>query len=203
MWIDGALRFIKRGGRQVAFHDKYGTYRLGSGQGPITVEWRNVKYYRGGRSPGGTPTPPRARGRRRRTRRLAARTPFRHRTPAAAWMQRVVRVEPAARAAAEDPGAPGDPADRGAPGEPAAPADPAPEARAAAAARVAGGTGGTGGSAGQSGRGGSAGRGGASASGGTVGTGSPADRARVDARWPRAPRIGGQRHWPVRSWRCC
>jgi hypothetical protein len=57
IWIDGVLKFIKRNGRQVAWHDKYGTYRLGSGRGPISAEWRNVQYWRGGRSPGGTPQP--------------------------------------------------------------------------------------------------------------------------------------------------
>jgi hypothetical protein len=56
--IDGVLKFTKRGGRQVAWHDKYGTYRLGSGRGPIVAEWRNVKYWRGGRSGGGAPPPP-------------------------------------------------------------------------------------------------------------------------------------------------
>jgi hypothetical protein len=55
--VDGVLKFVKRGGRPVAWHDKYGTYRLGSGRGPISAEWRNVTYWRGGRGTGGTPQP--------------------------------------------------------------------------------------------------------------------------------------------------
>ena len=57
IYINGSLRFTKTGGRQVAWHDKYGTYRLGSGQGPITAEWRNVRFWRGGTAGGGSPTP--------------------------------------------------------------------------------------------------------------------------------------------------
>ena len=58
MYADGALKVTKTGARQVAWHDKYGTYRLGSGRGPIVVEWRNVKFFRDGRSPPGGATPP-------------------------------------------------------------------------------------------------------------------------------------------------
>jgi MYXO-CTERM domain-containing protein len=57
IYVDGALKFTKRGGRQVSWHDKYGTYRLGSGRGPIVAEWRNVKYWRGGRGGGGSSPP--------------------------------------------------------------------------------------------------------------------------------------------------
>src|SRR4029450_1944241 len=35
IYADGMLKYTKTGGRQVAWHDKYGTYRLGSGHGPI------------------------------------------------------------------------------------------------------------------------------------------------------------------------
>jgi hypothetical protein len=51
LYADGVHKYTKTGGRQVAWHDKYGTYRLGSGQGPISVEWRNVRFWSGGRSP--------------------------------------------------------------------------------------------------------------------------------------------------------
>ena len=57
IYVNGSLRMTKTGGRQVAWHDKYGTYRLGSGRGPITAEWRNVRFWRGGSSGGGSPTP--------------------------------------------------------------------------------------------------------------------------------------------------
>ena len=58
IYVNGSLRYTKTGGRQVAWHDKYGTYRLGSGHGPITAEWRNVHFWRNGSPSGGTnPTP--------------------------------------------------------------------------------------------------------------------------------------------------
>jgi hypothetical protein len=59
IYINGSIKYTKTGGRQVPWHDKYGSYRLGSGRGPITVEWRNVRFWRGGTSGGGgnTPTP--------------------------------------------------------------------------------------------------------------------------------------------------
>jgi MYXO-CTERM domain-containing protein len=57
IYVDGVLKFTKTGGRQVAFHDKYGTYRLGSGRGPIVAEWRNIKFFRDGKSDG-RPAPP-------------------------------------------------------------------------------------------------------------------------------------------------
>jgi hypothetical protein len=58
IYVDGVLKATKTGGRQVAWHDKYGTYRLGSGHGPIVAEWRNIRYFRGGRATGGTTPPP-------------------------------------------------------------------------------------------------------------------------------------------------
>jgi hypothetical protein len=57
IWIDGVLKVTKTGGRQVAWYDKYGSYRLGSGHGPISVEWRNTRFWRDGRSEGGAPQP--------------------------------------------------------------------------------------------------------------------------------------------------
>jgi hypothetical protein len=65
VYADGVLRTTKTGGRQVAWHDKYGAYRSQSGRGPAVVEWRNVKYWRGGRAPSGAnppPSPPRDAG---------------------------------------------------------------------------------------------------------------------------------------------
>jgi hypothetical protein len=60
IYVDGQLRFTKREARQVPWHDKYGSYRLRSGRGPVVVEWRNVRYFRDGRSSGGgaPPRPP-------------------------------------------------------------------------------------------------------------------------------------------------
>jgi hypothetical protein len=58
LYVDGELKGMKGGARQVPWHDKYGTYRLGSGRGPIVAEWRNVRYFRGGRGGPGGPTPP-------------------------------------------------------------------------------------------------------------------------------------------------
>jgi hypothetical protein len=56
--VDGVLRFVKTGGRQVAWYNKYGNYRLGSGHGPIMVEWRNTRFWRDGQGTGGKPMPP-------------------------------------------------------------------------------------------------------------------------------------------------
>jgi hypothetical protein len=58
IYADGVLRTTKSGGRQVAWHDKYGSYRSQSGRGPAVVEWRNIKYFRGGRASGGANPPP-------------------------------------------------------------------------------------------------------------------------------------------------
>jgi hypothetical protein len=61
VYADGILRTTKTGGRQVAWHDKYGSYRSQSGRGPAVIEWRNVRYWRGGRAPSSsnpTPQPP-------------------------------------------------------------------------------------------------------------------------------------------------
>jgi hypothetical protein len=57
VYVDGALKVTKTGARQVAWYNKYGSYRLGSGHGPITVEWRNTRFWRDGRSEGGSPPP--------------------------------------------------------------------------------------------------------------------------------------------------
>ena len=58
IYIDGVLKVTKTGARQVAWYNKYGSYRLGSGHGPITVEWRNTRFWKDGRSEGGPPAPP-------------------------------------------------------------------------------------------------------------------------------------------------
>jgi hypothetical protein len=58
VYADGVLRTTKTGGQQVAWHDKYGSYRSQSGRGPAVIEWRNVKYFRGGRPPDGSAMPP-------------------------------------------------------------------------------------------------------------------------------------------------
>ena len=58
VYADGILRTTKSGGAQVAWHDKYGAYRSQSGRGPAVVEWRNIKYWRGGRATGGANPPP-------------------------------------------------------------------------------------------------------------------------------------------------
>jgi hypothetical protein len=55
IYADGVLKVTKTGARQVAWYNKYGSYRLGSGHGPITVEWRNTRFWRDGRGAGGTP----------------------------------------------------------------------------------------------------------------------------------------------------
>ena len=53
------LKVTKSGGGQVAWHDKFGSYRSQSGRGPVVVEWRNARFWRGGRSTGGAnPAPP-------------------------------------------------------------------------------------------------------------------------------------------------
>ena len=58
VYADGVLRTTKTGGPQVAWHDKYGSYRSQSGRGPAVIEWRNIKYFRGGRAPDGSSMPP-------------------------------------------------------------------------------------------------------------------------------------------------
>jgi hypothetical protein len=58
VYADGVLRTTKTGGQQVAWHDKYGSYRSQSGRGPAVIEWRNIKYFRGGRPPDGSNMPP-------------------------------------------------------------------------------------------------------------------------------------------------
>jgi hypothetical protein len=58
IYVDGVLKVTKTGARQVAWYNKYGSYRLGSGHGPITVEWRNTRFWKDGRSEGGPPAPP-------------------------------------------------------------------------------------------------------------------------------------------------
>ena len=58
VYADGVLRTTKTGGPQVAWHDKYGSYRSQSGRGPAVIEWRNIKYFRGGRAPDGSNIPP-------------------------------------------------------------------------------------------------------------------------------------------------
>jgi MYXO-CTERM domain-containing protein len=58
VYADGVLKVTKTGARQVAWYNKYGSYRLGSGHGPITVEWRNTRFWRDGSSSGGTPPTP-------------------------------------------------------------------------------------------------------------------------------------------------
>jgi hypothetical protein len=51
-YVNGSLKHTKNGGNP-PFHDKYGTYRLGSGYGPITAEWRNIKFWKNGSIGGG------------------------------------------------------------------------------------------------------------------------------------------------------
>jgi hypothetical protein len=58
IYADGVLRTTKSGGGQVAWHDKYGAYRSQSGRGPAVIEWRNIRYWRGGRATGGSNPPP-------------------------------------------------------------------------------------------------------------------------------------------------
>ena len=59
IYADGVLKVTKTGGGQVAWHDKFGSYRSQSGRGPVVVEWRNARFWRGGRSTGGAnPAPP-------------------------------------------------------------------------------------------------------------------------------------------------
>jgi hypothetical protein len=174
MWIDGVLRFIKRGGRQVAWHDKYGTYRLGSGQGPITVEWRNVKYYRGGRSPGGTPTPPRpADGGAAPDGGGADVLPAPDASggPDAAGGSSGTGGAGGSGGSGGAGGSGGSGGSGGGGGSGGTGGSSAGGTGGTGGSPGSSGTGGTGGSGGQSGRGGSAGRGGASASGGAGGTG--------------------------------
>ena len=167
----------------------------GQRPGPITVEWRNVKYYRGGRSPGGTPTPP----------------------------------GPADGGAAPDAGGADVVPAPDASGGP----DAAGGSSGTGGAGGSGGSGGAGGTGGSGGSGGAGGTGGTGAAaepavpaeraapavragaaaapvagaprrpGARAAPVSPAHRAGADARWPPAPRVGGQRRSPLRSWRCC
>lgn len=57
IYAEGVLKVTKTGARQVAWYNKYGSYRLGSGHGPITVEWRNTRFWRDGRGGAGSPPP--------------------------------------------------------------------------------------------------------------------------------------------------
>jgi hypothetical protein len=51
-YVNGTLKHTLNGG-STPFYNKYGTYRLGSGNGPITAEWSGVKYWRDGSISGG------------------------------------------------------------------------------------------------------------------------------------------------------
>src|ERR1051325_8015483 len=51
-YINGSLKNTLSGG-STPFYNKYGTYRLGSGNGPITAEWSGVKFWQGGTISGG------------------------------------------------------------------------------------------------------------------------------------------------------
>jgi hypothetical protein len=55
IYVNGELKVTKTGG-STPWYNKYGAYRIGSGHGPATIEWRNVRFWRDGNSP--TPTPP-------------------------------------------------------------------------------------------------------------------------------------------------
>jgi hypothetical protein len=52
VYINGELKQTRNGGNP-PFHDKYGTYRLGSGRGPVTAEWSGIKFWRNGSISGG------------------------------------------------------------------------------------------------------------------------------------------------------
>jgi hypothetical protein len=52
VYVNGVLRQTRNGGNP-PFHDKYGTYRLGSGRGPVTAEWSGIKFWRNGSISGG------------------------------------------------------------------------------------------------------------------------------------------------------
>jgi ribosomal protein L31 len=45
VYINGSLKFTKTGGVSPWYH-KYGSYRTGSGRGPVTVQWQNVRFWR-------------------------------------------------------------------------------------------------------------------------------------------------------------
>jgi Carbohydrate binding module (family 35) len=51
-YINGSLKNTISGG-STPFYNKYGTYRLGSGHGPITAQWSGMKYWQGGSISGG------------------------------------------------------------------------------------------------------------------------------------------------------
>src|ERR1043166_8652118 len=51
-YVNGSLKNTLSGG-STPFYNKYGTYRLGSGNGPITAEWSSVRYWQGGSIGGG------------------------------------------------------------------------------------------------------------------------------------------------------
>jgi len=51
-YINGSLKNTLSGG-SAPFYNKYGTYRLGSGHGPITAQWSGMKYWQGGSISGG------------------------------------------------------------------------------------------------------------------------------------------------------
>ena len=53
--MNGELKVTKLGG-SAPWYNKYGAYRIGSGRGPATIEWRNVRFWKDGLTP--TPTPP-------------------------------------------------------------------------------------------------------------------------------------------------
>ncbi|HEV2784325.1 MAG TPA: hypothetical protein VGX25_33480 [Actinophytocola sp.] len=44
-YINGSLRHTMSG-PSGSYYDKFGAYRTGSGQGPITVEWSNIRFWR-------------------------------------------------------------------------------------------------------------------------------------------------------------
>jgi hypothetical protein len=52
VYVNGVLRQTRNGGNP-PLHDKYGTYRLGSGRGPVTAEWSGIKFWRNGSISGG------------------------------------------------------------------------------------------------------------------------------------------------------
>ena len=60
IYVNGELKLTKTGGSS-PWYNKYGAYRIGSGHGPATIEWRNVRFWRDGNlgpTPTPTPTPP-------------------------------------------------------------------------------------------------------------------------------------------------
>jgi len=44
-YINGSLKNTLSGG-STPFYNKYGTYRLGSGKGPITAQWSGIKFWK-------------------------------------------------------------------------------------------------------------------------------------------------------------